>query len=80
MVRSKLKIVLSEFNTARVREGQEPVSVRELAKTIDLSPSVITGLTSNRAGRVDFRTLAKLCKALACTPGDLLVYTPDDGN
>lgn len=78
MVRSRLKIVLSEYNTARVREGLDAVTVRDLAKKIELSPSVITGLTSGRAGRVDFRTLNKLCKELACTPGDLLVYTPDD--
>lgn len=77
MVRSRLKIVLSEYNTARVRDGQEPVTVRDLAKKIELSPSVITGLTSGRASRVDFKTLNKLCKELACTPGDLLVYTPD---
>jgi putative transcriptional regulator len=76
-VRSRLKIVLSEFNTARVREGLDPVKVRDLAAEIKLSPSVITGLTSGRATRVDLETLSKLCKHFKCQPGDLLVYTPD---
>jgi putative transcriptional regulator len=77
-VRSRLKIVLSEYNTERVRAGLEPFSVRSLAEVVDLSPSVITGLSSNRAKRVDFKTLNKLCKHLGCTPGDLLQYTPDE--
>lgn len=77
-VRSRLKVVLSEFNTARVREGLEPVKVRDLAAEIKLSPSVITGLTSGRAKRVDFETLSKICARLNCTPGDILVYTPDE--
>lgn len=77
-VRSRLKIILSEYNTARVREGLEPVKVRDLAQEIGLSPSVITGLTSGRATRVDFRTLYKLCARLNVTPGDILVYTPDN--
>jgi DNA-binding Xre family transcriptional regulator len=76
-VRSRLKLVLAEHNTARIREGLEPRTVRSLAKEIDLSPSVITGLTSGRARRVDFETLNKLCRALGVRPGDLLDYTPD---
>lgn len=77
-VRSRLKIILSDYNAARVRDGQEPVKVRDLAAEIDLSPSVITGLTSGRASRVDFKTLNKLCKRLGCTPGDILAFTPDE--
>lgn len=76
-VRSRLKIILSDYNAARVRDGLAPVKVRDLAAEIGLSPSVITGLTAARATRVDFRTLDKLCKRLGCTPGDILVYTPD---
>lgn len=79
-VRSRLKVILSEFNTARVREGLEPVKVRDLAAEIKLSPSVITGLTSGRASRVDFETLSKLCRRLNCQPGDILVYTPDENS
>jgi putative transcriptional regulator len=79
-VRSRLKVILSEYNTARVREGLEPVKVRDLADQVDLSPSVITGLTSGRATRVDFKTLYKLCKHFNCTPGDILVFTPDENS
>lgn len=77
-VRSRLKIVLAEHNTELIRAGQPPRTVRALAEEIALSPSVITGLTSGRASRVDFKTLDKLCKVLHCQPGDLLVYAPDE--
>jgi putative transcriptional regulator len=76
-VRSRLKIVLAEHNTERIRAGLEPRTVRGLAEEINLSPSVITGLTSGRAKRVDFETLTKLCRALNVTPGDILEYIPD---
>lgn len=76
-VRSRLKIILAEHNTARIRSGQEPRTVRSLAEEIKLSPSVITGLTSGRAKRVDFETLNKLCKILECTPGDILEFVPE---
>ena len=76
-VRSRLRVVLAEHNTERIRAGLEPRTVRSLAEEIDLSPSVITGLTANRARRVDFTTLNKLCKVLNCTPGDILEYSPD---
>ncbi len=76
-VRSRLKLVLAEHNTERIRAGLTPQTVRSLAEDIDLSPSVITGLTSGRAKRVDFETLNKLCRALKVGPGDILEYSPD---
>jgi len=76
-VRSRLKLILAEHNTARIRSGLEPRTVRSLAEEIDLSPSVITGLTSGRARRVDFETLNKLCRVLNCSPGDILEYVPN---
>ena len=76
-VRSNLRVILSERNTARIRAGLEPVTVRQLAKDMNLSPSVITGLTSGRAKQVSFETLDKLCKELECTPGDILRFVPE---
>lgn len=36
-------------------------------------------LTSMRAGKsVTIDTIARLCKALDCQPGDILEYVPDD--
>lgn len=71
-VKSRLKLLLSEKNTERIRAGDEPWKLRELAIAAGLSPSVVSGLTSNRAKQVQFETLYKLCKVLNCKPGDIL--------
>jgi len=75
-VQSRLKIILAERNVERMRAGDKPWTIRELAAELSLSASVISGLTSNRARRVDFETLSKLCRKLSCTPGDLLAFDP----
>lgn len=74
-VRSRLKLLLTERNVERVRAGQEPWKIRELALAAGLSPSVVSGLTSNRAVQVRFDTLDKLCIVLNCEPGDILTRT-----
>jgi putative transcriptional regulator len=76
-VKSRLKLLLAEKNVERVTAGLEPWKIRELAEAADLSPSVVSGLTSNRARQVRFETLNRLCRVLDCSPGDLLGYTPD---
>ena len=77
MVKSRLKLVLHEFNGERMRRGEQPLTVRELAALANLSPSVVSGLSSNRAAQVHFTTLDKLCRVLNVKPGDLLEYTPE---
>lgn len=76
-VKSRLKLLLAEKNVERVSAGLNPWKIRELAEAADLSPSVVSGLTSNRAVQVRFETLNRLCRVLQCFPGDLFDYTPD---
>jgi putative transcriptional regulator len=77
MIRSRLKLLIYERNTARVREGRPLLTVRELAALTGLSTSVVSGLMTNRTERVDFKTLDKLCAVLDCGPGDLLERVAD---
>ena len=37
-----------------------------------------TWVNIRRDGRIDTGTIAKLCDALRCQPGDILEYVPDD--
>jgi putative transcriptional regulator len=53
------------------------MSARELARRSGVSTSTIHVLRHNEAERIDRSTLERLCKALQCTPGDLIVYIPD---
>lgn len=77
MVKSRLKLLLNERNHARLKAGQSKLTIRQLAADAGVPPSVVSGLTSGRALAVHFRTLDRLCRALDCTPGDILEYTPD---
>ena len=77
MVKSRLKLLINERNSERIRAGQPELTIRQLAADSGVPPSVVSGLTSGRAQQVHFRTLDRLCKVLNCTPGDILGYTPD---
>jgi putative transcriptional regulator len=77
-VRSRLKILLWERNLVRVTAGQSALTIRQIAADTGLAPSTLTGLTANRARRVDYDTLTALCTYLACTPGDILEYVAEE--
>ena len=53
-----------------------PVGV--LAERVGISPANLAVLKNGRAKAVRFTTLAALCEALGCQPGDLLRWDPVD--
>ncbi len=54
-----------------VRKG---LKARDLAQTVGLSETQLSLFRSGKVKGIRFRTLARLCAALECTPGDLLDY------
>lgn len=48
-----------------------------LAELIGITPANLAVLKNGRAKAVRFSTLAALCEALDCQPGDLLRWEPD---
>ena len=50
---------------------------KALAEEIGLSEQNLSMLRAGRAKGVRFNTLAKICEALDCQPGDLLEFVPD---
>jgi putative transcriptional regulator len=48
------------------------MSVGELAERVGITPANLAVLKNNRAKAVRFTTLAALCEALDCQPGELL--------
>jgi putative transcriptional regulator len=50
---------------------------KDLAATIGVSETHLSLFRSGKVRGVRFSTLAKLCAALDCEPGDLLGYQPD---
>ena len=53
------------------------LKARELATTIGLSETQMSLFRSGKVKGIRFGTLARLCAALGCTPGDLLGYDFD---
>jgi putative transcriptional regulator len=52
------------------------MTLTELASRIDITVANLSILKNGRARAVRFSTLAALCEALDCQPGDLLACDP----
>jgi len=52
-------------------------TARDLAAEIGLSETQLSLFRSSKVRGIRFATLARLCAALECSPGELLDYTPD---
>jgi putative transcriptional regulator len=50
----------------------------DLARQSGVSRETIRKLYNGKVTAVEMETLNRLCKALNCQPGDLLVYVPDE--
>jgi putative transcriptional regulator len=53
------------------------MTARELAATVGISETQMSLFRSGKVKGIRFRTLARLCAALDCVPGDLLDYDFD---
>ncbi len=56
------------------------MKLKDLARATGLAVNNLSILKTNKARAIRFSTLNGLCKALNCTPGDLIEYVPDDEN
>ncbi|MFJ3212406.1 helix-turn-helix domain-containing protein [Streptomyces flaveolus] len=59
--------------------AKRKMSVGELAERVGITPANLAVLKNGRAKAVRFATLAALCEALECQPGDLLRWEAGDG-
>ena len=53
------------------------MKARELAAAVGISETQLSLFRSGKVKGIRFRTLAKLCAVLDCTPGELLGYDVD---
>ncbi|HEY8065881.1 MAG TPA: helix-turn-helix transcriptional regulator [Methylosinus sp.] len=51
---------------------------KALARAIGVTEANLSLLKSGKVNGVRFSTLAAICRALDCQPGDLMEYEPDD--
>ena len=53
------------------------MKLKDLAAATGLAVNNLSILKTNKARAVRFSTLESICKALECTPADLIEYIPD---
>lgn len=58
--------------------ARRKISSKDLAARIGISEANLSLLKRGHVKGVRFETLAKLCHALDCQPGDLLEYEDED--
>jgi putative transcriptional regulator len=58
--------------------ARRKMSVGELADRVGITPANLAVLKNGRAKAVRLATLAALCEALECQPGDLLRWEAED--
>ncbi len=58
--------------------ARRKMSVTELAEKVGITIANISILKNGRAKAIKFSTLAALCEALDCQPGDILEYRRDE--
>ena len=59
--------------------ARRKISSKALAVQIGVTEANLSLLKRGHVKGVRFETLAKLCRALDCQPGDLLEYEEEDG-
>ena len=58
--------------------ARRKMSVTELAARVGITLANVSVLKNGRARALKISTLARLCEALDCQPGDILEYVPDE--
>jgi len=64
--------------TLDVMMAKRKMSVTELSERVGITMANISILKNGKARAIRFETLEKVCGALDCQPGDLLVYEKEE--
>ncbi len=56
------------------------MSLGELSEKVGITLANLSILKNGKAKAVRLSTLNAICRALDCTPGDILEYRPDEGD
>ena len=58
--------------------ARRKMKAKDLAAFVGITESNLSLLRTGKVRGVRFETIAKICEALQCQPGDILQYVPDD--
>ena len=57
---------------------ERKMSLNELADKVGITNVNLSKIKNNKVNAIRFTTLANICRALECEPGDILKYDPAD--
>lgn len=60
--------------------ARRKMKLNELAEAVGITPQNLSVLKTGRARAIRFSTLDAICRVLDCSPGDILIYVPDDAD
>ena len=60
-----------------VMMARRKMSLNELSERVGITIATLSILKTGKAKAVRFSTLDAICRALDCSPGDILEYRPD---
>ena len=58
--------------------AKRKMSLSQLSEQVGVTLANLSVLKTNKAKAVRFSTLAAICEALDCQPGDILEYIPEE--
>ena len=62
-----------------VMMAKRHISLGDLAERVGITNVNLSKIKNNKVNAIRFTTLANICQALECEPGDILKYDPDAG-
>lgn len=60
-----------------VMMAKRRVSLNDLAEKVGITNVNLSKIKNNKVNAIRFSTLAAICEALQCEPGDILKYTEE---
>ncbi len=63
-----------------VMMARRHVSLNDLADKVGIANVNLSKIKNNKVNAIRFGTLAGICEALECEPGDILKYNPEGEN
>jgi putative transcriptional regulator len=67
-----------KFALDRLMFEENRMKIPELQEKSGVNKNTLYAIYNNTSTRVDLSVLNRICNALGCQPGDLLIFQPDD--
>ncbi len=73
-IKFRLKSLIEQKEIAENRR----ITYRDIAFEAGVSTNTLTQMANQKMKQIGLITIDKLCKYFDCTPGDILIYVPDE--